>query len=160
MDLVIDYSGDLLLYLTDDGKSSPAAAAQNERIAASVSASPQAAGVTLPPAATPNRRRAPPPRMLGTQPRAPRQASTRSADPINLRAMSTTDTTNAICVSCPKSSCSSTLPTPPTRMYWSPPAVSARHKLNSLANLREVHSSLAFSIPTGYSSGTWRGFFA
>ena len=34
-------------------------------------------------------------------------------------------------------------------------AVSARHKLNSLANLREVQSSLAFSIPTGYSSGTY-----
>ena len=31
LDLVIDYSGDLLLYLTDDGKISPAAA-QNERI--------------------------------------------------------------------------------------------------------------------------------
>ena len=34
-------------------------------------------------------------------------------------------------------------------------AVSARHKLNSLANLRDVQSSLAFSIPTGYSSGTY-----
>ena len=34
-------------------------------------------------------------------------------------------------------------------------AVSARHKLNSLANLRDVRSSLAFSIPTGYSSGTY-----
>ena len=50
LDLVIDYSGDLLLYLTDDGKISPAAA-HNERVAASVSASAQAAGVTLPPAA-------------------------------------------------------------------------------------------------------------
>lgn len=34
-------------------------------------------------------------------------------------------------------------------------AVSARHKLNSLANLRDVQSSLAFSIPAGYSSGTY-----
>lgn len=51
LDIVIDYSGDLLLYLTDDGKLSPAAV-QNERVAASVTASAAAAGVTLPPAPT------------------------------------------------------------------------------------------------------------
>ena len=56
LDLVIDYSGDLLLYLTDDGKISPAAA-HNERVAASVSASAQAAGVTLPRQLPPPRRR-------------------------------------------------------------------------------------------------------
>ena len=74
LDLVIDYSGDLLLYLTDDGKISPAAA-QNERIAASVSASAQAAGRDPAPGGHPHHGgRAPPPHMLRTVPRAPPQA--------------------------------------------------------------------------------------
>ena len=155
LDLVIDYSGDLLLYLTDDGKISPAAA-QNERIAASVSASAQAAGVTLPPAATPTAEESTASAHATDATASPTASSTRSADPINLRAMSTTDMTNAISRILPEelmllngahATNKDVLVT--TR------AVSARHKLNSLANLREVHSSLAFSIPTGYSSGTY-----
>ena len=155
LDLVIDYSGDLLLYLTDDGKISPAAA-QNERIAASVSASAQAAGVTLPPAATPTPEESTASAHATDATASPTASSTRSADPINLRAMSTTDMTNAI---------SRILPEELTLLNGANAtnkdvlvttrAVSARHKLNSLANLREVHSSLAFSIPTGYSSGTY-----
>ena len=155
LDLVIDYSGDLLLYLTDDGKISPAAA-QNERIAASVSASAQAAGVTLPPAATPTAEESAASAHATDATASPTASSTRSADPINLRAMSTTDMTNAISRILPEelmllngahATNKDVLVT--TR------AVSARHKLNSLANLREVQSSLAFSIPAGYSSGTY-----
>ena len=155
LDLVIDYSGDLLLYLTDDGKISPAAA-QNERIAASVSASAQAAGVTLPPAATPAPEESTASAHATDGTASPTASSTRSADPINLRAMSTTDMTNAISRILPEelmllngahATNKDVLVT--TR------AVSARHKLNSLANLREVQSSLAFSIPAGYSSGTY-----
>lgn len=155
LDLVIDYSGDLLLYLTDDGKISPAAA-QNERIAASVSASAQAAGVTLPPAATPTTEESTASAHATDATASPTASSTRSADPINLRAMSTTDMTNAISRILPEelmllngahATNKDVLVT--TR------AVSARHKLNSLANLRDVQSSLVFSIPTGYSSGTY-----
>ena len=155
LDLVIDYSGDLLLYLTDDGKISPAAA-HNERIAASVSASAQAAGVTLPPAATPTPEESTASAHATDGTASPTASSTRSADPINLRAMSTTDMTNAISRILPEelmllngahATNKDVLVT--TR------AVSARHKLNSLANLREVQSSLAFSIPAGYSSGTY-----
>ena len=155
LDLVIDYSGDLLLYLTDDGKISPAAA-QNERIAASVSASAQAAGVTLPPAATPTTEESTASAHATDATASPTASSTRSADPINLRAMSTTDMTNAISRILPEelmllngahATNKDVLVT--TR------AVSARHKLNSLAHLREVQSSLTFSIPTGYSSGTY-----
>lgn len=157
LDLVIDYSGDLLLYLTDDGKISPAAA-QNERIAASVSASAAAAGVTLPPAptVTPTAEESTASAHAEDATASPTASSTRSADPINLRAMSTTDMTNAISRILPEelmllngahATNKDVLVT--TR------AVSARHKLNSLANLREVQSSLAFSIPTGYSSGTY-----
>ena len=155
LDLVIDYSGDLLLYLTDDGKISPAAA-QNERIAASVSASAQAAGVTLPPAATPPAEESTASAHATDATASPTASSTRSADPINLRAMSTTDMTNAISRILPEelmllngahATNKDVLVT--TR------AVSARHKLNSLANLRDVQSSLVFSIPTGYSSGTY-----
>ena len=155
LDLVIDYSGDLLLYLTDDGKISPAAA-QNERIAASVSASAQAAGVTLPPAATPTAEESTASAHATDATASPTASSTRSADPINLRAMSTTDMTNAISRILPEelmllngahATNKDVLVT--TR------AVSARHKLSSLANLREVQSSLAFSIPAGYSSGTY-----
>lgn len=157
LDLVIDYSGDLLLYLTDDGKISPAAA-QNERIAASVSASAAAAGVTLPPAptVTPTASESAASAHATDATASPTASSTRSADPINLRAMSTTDMTNAISRILPEelmllngahATNKDVLVT--TR------AVSARHKLNSLANLREVQSSLAFSIPTGYSSGTY-----
>ena len=155
LDLVIDYSGDLLLYLTDDGKISPAAA-QNERIAASVSASAQAAGVTLPPAATPTAEESTASAHATDGTASPTASSTPSAAPINLRAMSTTDMTNAISRILPEelmllngahATNKDVLVT--TR------AVSARHKLNSLANLRDVQSSLAFSIPTGYSSGTY-----
>ena len=157
LDLVIDYSGDLLLYLTDDGKISPAAA-QNERIAASVSASAAAAGVTLPPAptVTPTASESAASAQAEDGTASPTASSTRSADPINLRAMSTTDMTNAISRILPEelmllngahATNKDVLVT--TR------AVSARHKLNSLANLREVQSSMAFSIPTGYSSGTY-----
>ena len=157
LDLVIDYSGDLLLYLTDDGKISPAAA-QNERIAASVSASAAAAGVTLPPAptVTPTASESTASAHAEDGTASPSASSTRSADPINLRAMSTTDMTNAISRILPEelmllNGASATN----KDVLVTTRAVSARHKLNSLANLREVQSSLAFSIPTGYSSGTY-----
>ena len=155
LDLVIDYSGDLLLYLTDDGKISPAAA-QNERIAASVSASAQAAGVTLPPAATPTAEESTASAHDTDATASPTASSTRSADPINLRAMSTTDMTNAISRILPEelmllNGASATN----KDVLVTTRAVSARHKLNSLANLRDVQSSLVFSIPTGYSSGTY-----
>lgn len=155
LDLVIDYSGDLLLYLTDDGKISPAAA-QNERIAASVSASAQAAGVTLPPAATPTTEESTTSAHATDGTASPTASSTRSADPINLRAMSTTDMTNAISRILPEelmllNGASATN----KDVLVTTRAVSARHKLNSLANLRDVQSSLVFSIPTGYSSGTY-----
>lgn len=155
LDLVIDYSGDLLLYLTDDGKISPAAA-QNERIAASVTASAQAAGVTLPPAATPTAEESTASAHATDGTASPSASSTRSADPINLRAMSTTDMTNAISRILPEelmllNGASATN----KDVLVTTRAVSARHKLNSLANLREVQSSLVFSIPTGYSSGTY-----
>ena len=155
LDLVIDYSGDLLLYLTDDGKISPAAA-QNERIAASVSASAQAAGVALPPAATPTAEESTASAHATDGTASPTASSTRSADPINLRAMSTTDMTNAISRILPEelmllNGASATN----KDVLVTTRAVSARHKLNSLANLRDVQSSLVFSIPTGYSSGTY-----
>lgn len=155
LDLAIDYSGDLLLYLTDDGKISPAAA-QNERIAASVSASAQAAGVTLPPATTPTTEESTASAHATDGTASPTASSTRSADPINLRAMSTTDMTNAISRILPEelmllNGASATN----KDVLVTTRAVSARHKLNSLANLRDVQSSLAFSIPTGYSSGTY-----
>ena len=157
LDLVIDYSGDLLLYLTDDGKISPAAA-QNERIAASVSASAQAAGVTLPPAptvtSTAEESTASAHATDGTA--SPTASSTRSADPINLRAMSTTDMTNAISRILPEELMLLNGANATNKdVLVTTRAVSARHKLNSLANLRDVQSSLAFSIPTGYSSGTY-----
>jgi len=155
LDLVIDYSGDLLLYLTDDGKISPAAA-QNERIAASVTASAQAAGVTLPPAATPTAEESTASAHATDGTASPSASSTRSADPINLRAMSTTDMTNAISRILPEelmllNGASATN----KDVLVTTRAVSARHKLNSLANLLDVQSSLVFSIPTGYSSGTY-----
>lgn len=155
LDLVIDYSGDLLLYLTDDGKISPAAA-QNERIAASVSASAQAAGVTLPPAATPTAEESAASAHATDATASPTASSTRSADPINLRAMSTTDMTNAISRILPEELMLLNGANATNKdVLVTTRAVSARHKLNSLANLREVQSSLAFSIPTGYSSGTY-----
>ena len=157
LDLVIDYSGDLLLYLTDDGKISPAAA-HNERIAASVSASAAAAGVTLPPAptvtSTAEESTASAHATDGTA--SPTASSTRSADPINLRAMSTTDMTNAISRILPEELMLLNGANATNKdVLVTTRAVSARHKLNSLANLRDVQSSLAFSIPTGYSSGTY-----
>ena len=155
LDLVIDYSGDLLLYLTDDGKISPAAA-HNERIAASVSASAQAAGVTLPPAATPTPEESTASAHATDGTASPTASSTRSADPINLRAMSTTDMTNAISRILPEELMLLNGAHATNKdVLVTPRAVSARHKLNSLANLREVQSSLAFSIPAGYSSGTY-----
>ena len=155
LDLVIDYSGDLLLYLTDDGKISPAAA-QNERIAASVSASAQAAGVTLPPAATPTAEESTASAHAMDATASPTASSTRSADPINLRAMSTTDMTNAISRILPEELMLLNGANATNKdVLVTTRAVSARHKLNSLANLREVQSSLVFSIPTGYSSGTY-----
>ncbi len=157
LDLVIDYSGDLLLYLTDDGKISPAAA-QNERIAASVSASAAAAGVTLPPAptVTPTPEESTASAHAADATASPTASSTRSADPINLRAMSTTDMTNAISRILPEELMLLNGANATNKdVLVTTRAVSARHKLNSLANLREVQSSLAFSIPTGYSSGTY-----
>lgn len=157
LDLVIDYSGDLLLYLTDDGKISPAAA-QNERIAASVSASAAAAGVTLPPAPTitPTAEESTASAHAEDGTASPSASSTRSADPINLRAMSTTDMTNAISRILPEELMLLNGANATNKdVLVTTRAVSARHKLNSLANLREVQSSLAFSIPTGYSSGTY-----
>ncbi len=157
LDLVIDYSGDLLLYLTDDGKISPAAA-QNERIAASMSASAAAAGVTLPPAptVTPTAEESTASAHAEDATASPTASSTRSADPINLRAMSTTDMTNAISRILPEELMLLNGANATNKdVLVTTRAVSARHKLNSLANLRDVQSSLAFSIPTGYSSGTY-----
>ena len=155
LDLVIDYSGDLLLYLTDDGKISPAAA-QNERIAASVSASAQAAGVTLPPAATPTPEESTASAHATDATASPTASSTRSADPINLRAMSTTDMTNAISRILPEELMLLNGANATNKdVLVTTRAVSARYKFSSLANLREVQSSLVFSIPTGYSSGTY-----
>lgn len=155
LDLVIDYSGDLLLYLTDDGKISPAAA-QNERIAASVSASAQAAGVTLPPAATPTAEESAASAHATDATASPTASSTRSADPINLRAMSTTDMTNAISRILPEELMLLNGANATNKdVLVTTRAVSARYKFSSLANLREVQSSLVFSIPTGYSSGTY-----
>lgn len=155
LDLVIDYSGDLLLYLTDDGKISPAAA-QNERIAASVSASAQAAGVTLPPAATPTPEESTASAHDTDATASPTASSTRSADPINLRAMSTTDMTNAISRILPEELMLLNGANATNKdVLVTTRAVSARYKFSSLANLRDVQSSLAFSIPTGYSSGTY-----
>lgn len=155
LDLVIDYSGDLLLYLTDDGKISPAAA-QNERIAASVSASAQAAGVTLPPAATPTAEESTASAHVTDATASPTASSTRSADPINLRAMSTTDMTNAISRILPEElMLLNGVNATNKDVLVTTRAVSARYKFSSLANLRDVQSSLVFSIPTGYSSGTY-----
>ena len=155
LDLVIDYSGDLLLYLTDDGKISPAAA-QNERIAASVSASAQATGVTLPPAATPTAEESTASAHATDATASPTASSTRSADPINLRAMSTTDMTNAISRILPEELMLLNGANATNKdVLVTTRAVSARYKFSSLANLRDVQSSLVFSIPTGYSSGTY-----
>ena len=157
LDLVIDYSGDLLLYLTDDGKISPAAA-QNERIAASVSASAAAAGVTLPPAptVTPTALESAASAQAEDGTASPTASSTRSADPINLRAMSTTDMTNAISRILPEELMLLNGANATNKdVLVTTRAVSARYKLTSLANLREVQSSLTFSIPTGYFSGTY-----
>ncbi len=157
LDLVIDYSGDLLLYLTDDGKISPAAA-QNERIAASVSASAAAAGVTLPPAptVTPTAEESTASAHAEDATASPTASSTRSADPINLRAMSTTDMTNAISRILPEELMLLNGANATNKdVLVTTRAVSARYKLTSLANLREVQSSLTFSIPTGYFSGTY-----
>ena len=161
LDIVIDYSGDLLLYLTDDGKLSPAAV-QNERVAASVTASAAAAGVTLPPA--PTQSPTPSDTASGTaSPSADSSAdptasasATRSADPINLRAMTTTDMTNAISRILPEglnllNGASATN----KDVLVTTRAVSARYKLTSLAGLRDVQATLGFSIPDSYSAGTY-----
>lgn len=161
LDIVIDYSGDLLLYLTDDGKLSPAAV-QNERVAASVTASAAAAGVTLPPA--PTQSPTPSDTASGTaSPSADSSAdptasasATRSADPINLRAMTTTDMTNAISRILPEglnllNGASATN----KDVLVTTRAVSARYKLTSLVGLRDVRSTLGFSIPDSYSVGTY-----
>lgn len=170
LDIVIDYSGDLLLYLTGDGKLSPAAV-QNERVAASVTASAAAAGVTLPPAPT----QSPTPSDTASGSGATGEASgtaspsadssadptasasaTRSADPINLRAMTTTDMTNAISRILPEglnllNGASATN----KDVLVTTRAVSARYKLTSLVGLRDVQSTLGFSIPDSYSVGTY-----
>lgn len=165
LDIVIDYSGDLLLYLTDDGKISPAAV-QNERVAASITASAEAAGVTLPPPpATPSPTTTQTPagdaaaESTPGEETATRSASaspTRSADPINLRAMSTTDMSNAISRILPEellllNGTGATV----KDVLVTTRAISARHKLNSLAALRQVNIPLAFSIPESYSTGTY-----
>ena len=161
LDIVIDYSGDLLLYLTDDGKLSPAAV-QNERVAASVTASAAAAGVTLPPA--PTQSPTPSDTASGTaSPSADSSAdptasasATRSADPINLRAMTTTDMTNAISRILPEGlNLLNGANATNKDVLVTTRAVSARYKLTSLVGLRDVQSTLGFSIPDSYSVGTY-----
>ena len=161
LDIVIDYSGDLLLYLTDDGKLSPAAV-QNERVAASVTASAAAAGVTLPPA--PPQSPTPSDTASGTaSPSADSSAdptasasATRSADPINLRAMTTTDMTNAISRILPEGlNLLNGANATNKDVLVTTRAVSARYKLTSLVGLRDVQSTLGFSIPDSYSVGTY-----
>ena len=161
LDIVIDYSGDLLLYLTDDGKLSPAAV-QNERVAASVTASAAAAGVTLPPA--PTQSPTPSDTASGTaSPSADSSAdptasasATRSADPINLRAMTTTDMTNAISRILPEGlNLLNGANATNKDVLVTTRAVSARYKLTSLVGLRDVRSTLGFSIPDSYSVGTY-----
>lgn len=161
LDIVIDYSGDLLLYLTDDGKLSPAAV-QNERVAASVTASAAAAGVTLPPA--PTQSPTPSDTASGTaSPSADSSANptasasaTRSADPINLRAMTTTDMTNAISRILPEGlNLLNGANATNKDVLVTTRAVSARYKLTSLVGLRDVQSTLGFSIPDSYSVGTY-----
>ena len=121
-----------------------------------MSASAQAAGVTLPPAATPTAEESTASAHATDATASPTASSTRSADPINLRAMSTTDMTNAISRILPEELVLLNGANATNKdVLVTTRAVSARHKLNSLANLREVQSSLAFSIPTGYSSGTY-----
>lgn len=172
LDIVIDYSGDLLLYLTDDGKLSPAAV-QNERVAASVTASAAAAGVTLPPAPTqnPSVTHSDADSGTGTNGEASGTASpsagssadstasasaTRSTDPINLRAMTTTDMTNAISRILPEGlNLLNGADATNRDVLVTTRAVSARHKLTSLAGLRDVHAALGFSIPDSYSMGTY-----
>ncbi|WP_304008242.1 glycine betaine ABC transporter substrate-binding protein [Rothia mucilaginosa] len=172
LDIVIDYSGDLLLYLTDDGKLSPAAV-QNERVAASVTASAAAAGVTLPPAPTQNPSVTPSDADSGTgtngeasgtaSPSAGSSAdstasasATRSTDPINLRAMTTTDMTTAISRILPEGlNLLNGADATNRDVLVTTRAVSARHKLTSLAGLRDVHAALGFSIPDSYSTGTY-----
>ena len=172
LDIVIDYSGVLLLYLTDDGKLSPAAV-QNERVAASVTASAAAAGVTLPPAPTQNPSVTPSDTDSGTgtngeasgtaSPSAGSSAdstasasATRSTDPINLRAMTTTDMTNAISRILPEGlNLLNGADATNRDVLVTTRAVSARHKLTSLAGLRDVHAALGFSIPDSYSTGTY-----
>ena len=172
LDIVIDYSGVLLLYLTDDGKLSPAAV-QNERVAASVTASAAAAGVTLPPAPTQNPSVTPSDTDSGTgtngeasgtaSPSAGSSAdstasasATRSTDPINLRAMTTTDMTNAISRILPEGlNLLNGADATNRDVLVTTRAVSARHKLTSLAGLRDVHAALGFSIPDSYSMGTY-----
>lgn len=172
LDIVIDYSGDLLLYLTDDGKLSPAAV-QNERVAASVTASAAAAGVTLPPAPTQNSSVTPSDADSGTgtngeasgtaSPSAGSSAdstasasATRTTDPINLRAMTTTDMTNAISRILPEGlNLLNGADATNRDVLVTTRAVSARHKLTSLAGLRDVHAALGFSIPDSYSTGTY-----
>ena len=168
LDIVIDYSGDLLLYLTDDGKLSPAAV-QNERVAASVTAA--AAGVTLPPVPT----QSPTPSDTASGSGATGEASgtaspsadssadptasasaTRSADPINLRAMTTTDMTNAISRILPEGlNLLNGAGATNKDVLVTTRAVSARYKLTSLTGLRDVQATLGFSIPDSYSAGTY-----
>ena len=161
LDIVIDYSGDLLLYLTDDGKLSPAAV-QNERVAASVTASAAAAGVTLPP--VPTQSPTPSDTASGTaSPSADSSAdptasasATRSADPINLRAMTTTDMTNAISRILPEGlNLLNGAGAANKDVLVTTRAVSARYKLTSLTGLRDVQATLGFSIPDSYSAGTY-----
>ena len=151
LDIVIDYSGDLLLYLTDDGKLSPAAV-QNERVAASVTPSDadsgtgtngEASGTASPSA--------------GSSADSTASASaTRSTDPINLRAMTTTDMTNAISRILPEGlNLLNGADATNRDVLVTTRAVSARHKLTSLAGLRDVHAALGFSIPDSYSTGTY-----
>lgn len=172
LDIVIDYSGDLLLYLTDDGKLSPAAV-QNERVAASVTASAAAAGVTLPPAPTQNPSVTPSdadsgggtnggasgtasPSAGSSTDSTATASATRSTDPINLRAMTTTDMTNAISRILPEGlNLLNGAGATNRDVLVTTRAVSARHKLTSLAGLRDVHAALGFSIPDSYSMGTY-----
>lgn len=151
LDLVIDYSGDLLLHLTNDGKLSPAQI-QAERQAASASASAASAGVTLPPSPTNTATTS----ADAPAPEGGATATPSPTGPINARALSITDTVSAINRVLPEHLELLDVADAQNRdVLVITRQTEVQHKLRSLASLAEVKATLRFAVTTGYTSSNY-----
>ena len=146
LDLVIDYSGDLLLHLTNDGKLSPAQI-QAERQAASASASAASAGVTLPPTPT---------NTPSHDASASEGATASPSGAINARALNITDTVAAINRVLPEHLELLDVANAQNRdVLVTTRQNEVQHKLRSLANLADVKATLSFALTSGYTSSNY-----